>query len=161
MAKLVRLEPIAQDMAVETHSTLLSLLLHKDLDVLKECGGRGMCATCHIYVKAGMTALSRMSRREQRTLEVITSCRPNSRLACQTRVQEEGVVIELPVGMYIQSIQDIEALIGRRADHDLLHPITGSILVEQGKLVTRSMLKQLKDVNFEVSHYFNQTRGVL
>lgn len=160
MAKQVRLEPIAQNMGVETNSTLLSLLLHKDLDVLKECGGRGMCATCHIYVKAGMSSLSRMSRREQRTLEVITSCRANSRLACQTRVQEEGVVIELPAGMYVQSIQDIEALIGRRADQDLLHPITGSILVQQGKLVTRSMLKQLKDVNFEVSHYFNRTRGI-
>ena len=160
MVKQVRLEPIAQTLEVETNSSLLSVLLHKDLDVLKECGGRGMCATCHIYIKAGMPELSRMSRREQRTLEVITSCRPNSRLACQTRVQGEGVVVELPSGMYVQSIQDIEALIGRRADQDLLHPFTGTILVQQGKLVTRSMLKQLKNVNFEVSHYFNRTHGV-
>ena len=92
--------------------------------------------------------------------EVITSCRPNSRLACQTRVQGEGVVVELPTGMYVQSIQDIEALIGRRADQDLLHPFTGTVLVQQGKLVTRSMLKQLKNVNFEVSHYFNRTHGI-
>lgn len=145
---------------VEDDATLLSVLLHQDLDVLKECGGRGMCATCHIYVKDGMTSLSRMSRREQRTLEVITSCRSNSRLACQTRIRGDGVVVELPPGMYVQSIQDIEVLIGRRANQNLLHPVTGKILVEAGKLVTRSMLKQLKSVNFEVAHYFNNSHGV-
>ena len=156
----VRLEPIGEIVEVEEHSTLLSVLMHQDLDVLRECGGRGMCATCHIYVKQGMESLSRISRREMRTLEVITSCRPNSRLACQTRVQGQGIVVELPPGMYVQSIQDIEVLIGRRADQNLLHPVTGKILVEAGKLVTRSMLKQLKSVNFEVSHYFNKTHGV-
>ena len=156
----VRLEPIGEVVDVSENSTLLSILMHQDLDVLRECGGRGMCATCHIYVKQGMESLSRISRREMRTLEVITSCRPNSRLACQTRVQGEGIVIELPPGMYVQSIQDIEILIGRRADQNLLHPVTGKILVEAGKLVTRSMLKQLKSVNFEVSHYFNRTHGV-
>ncbi|NJN29917.1 MAG: 2Fe-2S iron-sulfur cluster binding domain-containing protein [Synechococcales cyanobacterium RM1_1_8] len=160
MAKQVRLEPIAQSLTVETNATLLSVLLNKDLDVLKECGGRGMCATCHIYIQAGGQSVSPMSRREQRTLEVITSCRPNSRLACQTRVQGHGIVVELPAGMYVQSIQDLEALIGRRANQDLLHPITGSILVQQGKLVTRSMLKLLKNVNFELSHYFKQTHGL-
>lgn len=156
----VRLEPIGEIVDVEAHSTLLSVLMHQDLEVLRECGGRGMCATCHIYVKEGMSSLSRISRREMRTLEVITSCRPNSRLACQTRVQGNGIVVELPPGMYVQSIQDIEVLIGRRADQNLLHPVTGKILVEAGKLVTRSMLKQLKNVNFEVSHYFNKTHGL-
>ena len=158
MPKLVRLEPIGQIRSVETQATLLSVLLHQDLDVLKECGGRGMCATCHVFVKAGMASLSRMSRREQRTLEVITSCKANSRLACQTRVLSDGVVLELPPGMYVRSLQDLEALIGRRAQSDLLHPITGQILVEAGKLVTRSVLRNLKDVKFEVGHYFSQTR---
>jgi ferredoxin len=58
MAKTVRLEPIAQESSVETNSNLLSVLLNKDLDVLKECGGRGMCATCHIYVTEGMESLT-------------------------------------------------------------------------------------------------------
>jgi ferredoxin len=145
MAKTVRLEPIAQETAIETNGNLLSVLLNKDLDVLKECGGRGMCATCHIYVQKGMESLSPVNRREQRTLEVITTCKPNSRLACQARVLQDGVVVELPPGMYINSIKDIEALIGRRADQDLLHPITGQVLVEAGKLITRSMLKQIED----------------
>jgi ferredoxin len=158
MAKTVRLEPIAQDTSVETNGNLLSVLLNKDLDVLRECGGRGMCATCHIYVKDGMNQLSAMNRREQRTLEVITSCQQNSRLACQARVLDDGVVVELPPGMYINSLKDIEDLIGRRAEQDLLHPITGKVLVEAGKLITRSTLKSISDSeNLNFNGYFSNS----
>lgn len=158
MAKTVRLEPISQESSIETNGNLLSVLLNKDLDVLKECGGRGMCATCHIYVKEGMEALTPVNRREQRTLEVITSCKPHSRLACQSRVIGNGVVVELPPGMYVNSLQDIEALVGRRADQDLLHPITGEVLVEQGKLITRSTLKQLESTaSFKVGEFYSHS----
>jgi ferredoxin len=158
MAKTVRLEPIAQDTSVETNGNLLSVLLNKDLDVLRECGGRGMCATCHIYVKDGMSNLSAMNRREQRTLEVITSCQQNSRLACQARVLDNGVIVELPPGMYINSLKDIEDLIGRRAEQDLLHPITGKVLVESGKLITRSMLKTIENSeNLNFNTYFSNS----
>jgi ferredoxin len=158
MAKTVRLEPIAQDTSVETNGNLLSVLLNKDLDVLRECGGRGMCATCHIYVKDGMSNLSAMNRREQRTLEVITSCQQNSRLACQARVLDNGVIVELPPGMYINSLKDIEDLIGRRAEQDLLHPITGKVLVESGKLITRSTLKTIENSeNLNFNTYFTNS----
>ncbi|MGI0494034.1 2Fe-2S iron-sulfur cluster-binding protein [Alkalinema pantanalense CENA528] len=161
MAKVVRLEPISQETSVETNGNLLSVLISKDLDVLRECGGRGMCATCHIYVKDGMDKLSVMNRREQRTLEVITSCQPNSRLACQARVMDNGVVVELPPGMYINSIKDIEDLIGRRAEQDLLHPLTGKVLVETGKLITRSTLKAIEDNNsFSMGDYFANSSGM-
>jgi ferredoxin len=161
MAKTVRLEPISQETSVETNGNLLSILINKDLDVLKECGGRGMCATCHVYVKDGMEALSPINRREQRTLEVITTCKTNSRLACQARVLQNGVIVELPPGMYINSLKDIEALIGRRADQDLLHPLTGQVLVEAGKLITRSTLKQIEDTtSFKIGEYFSHTTDV-
>jgi ferredoxin len=161
MVKTVRLEPIAQETSVETNGNLLSVLINKDLDVLRECGGRGMCATCHVYVKEGMSALSPVNRREQRTLEVITSCKTNSRLACQARVMGNGVIVELPPGMYVNSIQDIEALIGRRAEQNLLHPVTGQILVEAGKLITRSMLKQIESsTSFSYGGFFSNSSDV-
>lgn len=158
MVKTVRLEPIAQETSIETNGNLLSVLINKELDVLRECGGRGMCATCHVYVTQGMEALSSVNRREQRTLEVITSCKTNSRLACQARVLSNGVVVELPPGMYINSIKDIEALIGRRAEQNLLHPVTGAVLVEEGKLITRSMLKQIEDTtSFNPVSFFSHS----
>ena len=159
MVKTVRLEPIAQESSVETNGNLLSVLLHKELSVLKECGGRGMCATCHIYVNDGMRALTPISRREQRTLAIITSCRANSRLACQARVMSNGVVVELPPGMYVNSLKDIESLIGRRAEQDLLHPLTGAVLVEQGKLITRSMMRQIENgEDLNLNDYFKHSR---
>lgn len=161
MVKIVKLQPINQETAIETNGNLLSVLLNKDLDVLRECGGRGMCATCHVYVQDGMDDLTPINRREQRTLEVITTCKTNSRLACQARVLGNGVVVELPPGMYINSLQDIEVLIGRRAEQNLLHPLTGQVLVEEGKLITRSMLKQIEDsTDFNIAGYFTQSSGI-
>ncbi|HEY9838615.1 MAG TPA: 2Fe-2S iron-sulfur cluster-binding protein [Vampirovibrionales bacterium] len=158
MVKIVRLEPIAQDTEVQTNANILSALLAEDLHVLKECGGRGLCATCHVFIKQGMESLSPMGRREQRTLEVITTAKMNSRLACQSRILGEGVVVEVPTGMYLDAIEDIEALIGRRTEQDLLHPITGQIVVESGKLITRSVILELKDVRLQVGQYLARTR---
>ncbi|MGB7416643.1 MAG: 2Fe-2S iron-sulfur cluster-binding protein [Thermosynechococcaceae cyanobacterium] len=160
MPKIVKLAPINQETAIATNDNLLSGLMKHDLKVLHECGGRGMCATCHVYIKEGMESLSPMNRREQRSLEVITTCNQMSRLACQTRVLGEGVVIELPTGMYLSDMTDIEDLIGRRAQQNILHPINGQVLVEEGKLITRSMLSQLEDTREQVSDYLHQSQAV-
>jgi ferredoxin len=153
MAKTLKLDPINVQTAIKTNDNILSALMQNDLKVMRECGGRGMCATCHVFIKEGMEGLSPMTRREQRTLEVITTCKINSRLACQARVLDEGIVIEVPSGMYLGETQDIEALIGQRAEQDILHPLTGSVLVEAGKLITRSMISQLQDTRTEVGEY--------
>lgn len=161
MAKQVRLEPINRVAEIATNNNLLSVLLDKDLSVLKECGGRGLCATCHVYVKEGMESLTPLSRREQRTLQVITTCKTNSRLACQSRVLGEGVVVELPTGMYLNTYQDLEALIGRRAEQPLLHPVTGQTLVQEGKLITRSVLKSVEGLDLNVQQMIAKTRSEL
>jgi ferredoxin len=160
MAKIVKLDPLAQETAVNTNDNLLSALLTNELNVLRECGGRGMCSTCHIYIKNGMDSLTPLSKREKRTLEVVTTAKPNSRLACQARVLGEGVTVEVPSGMYLSAIDDIESLIGRRAEEDILHPINGKVLVEAGKLVTRSMISQLKDTRTQVGKYLAATKNI-
>jgi ferredoxin len=158
VAKLIKLDPINVEVSIQTNDNLLSALLKKDLSVMKECGGRGMCATCHVYITEGMESLSPVNRRELRSLEVITTCTKFSRLACQARVLGEGVVVEVPSGMYISEIENIEDLIGRRAEDNILHPITGTVLVEKDKLITRSMIIQLKDTQVEASDYLAKTR---
>jgi ferredoxin len=158
VAKLIKLDPINVEVSIQTNDNLLSALLKKDLSVMKECGGRGMCATCHVYITQGMESLSPVNRRELRSLEVITTCTKFSRLACQARVLGEGVTVEVPSGMYISEIDNIEDLIGRRAEDNILHPITGTVLVEKDKLITRSMITQLKDTQVEASDYLAKTR---
>ncbi len=153
MSKVVRLEPIGQDACVETNHSLLTGLLANNLDVQQECGGRGICATCHVFVKSGMEHLSPLSRREQRTLGILTSCKTTSRLACQALVQGDDVVVEIPSGMYLTEIDEIEAMIGSRAPQAILHPISGKVLVEKRKLITRTMIQSLSEVQSEVNHY--------
>ena len=157
MGKIVKLEPLALETLIQTNDNLLSGLLKNDLIVLQDCGGRGMCSTCHVYIKEGNESLSPLNRREKRTLEVITTCKSNSRLACQARVMGEGVIVELPSGMYLSAIDDVEDLIGRRAQQDILHPLSGAILVETGKLITRSMITQLKETQGKVEEYLAKT----
>ncbi len=158
MAKVIKLDPIGQETSIKTNDNLLSGLLKNELNVLHECNGRGMCSTCHVYIKEGMASLSPINRREQRTLGAITTCQVNSRLACQARVLGEGVIIELPAGMYVSQFDDLEALIGRRAEQNILHPISGKVLVEEGKLITRSMITQLQDTKAKASEYLANTQ---
>jgi ferredoxin len=158
MAKLVKLDPINQEAFIPTNDNIMSAIIAKELNVLKECGGRGLCATCHVYIKEGMDSLSPMSRREQRTLEVVTSSRTNSRLACQARVIGECVVVELPSGTYLNQIEDVESMIGKRAEQDILHPITGQVLVEAGKLITRSMISKIEETQTQVTEYLHKNQ---
>ena len=157
MAKTIKLDPILQETVVQTNANILSALLDNELDILHDCNGRGMCSTCHVFIKSGMESLSPMNRREQRTLEMIATTSTNSRLACQARVMGEGVVVELPAGTYVTAISDIESLIGTRAEQNILHPITSKVLVEAGKLITRSMISQLNDTRTRVSDYLART----
>jgi len=159
MSKIVRLDPIGTQVEIQTQDNLLVALLKNDLHVLQECGGRGMCSTCHVYIKEGMDGLSPLNRREIRTLEVVTTSNRYSRLACQARVLGSGVVVEVPSGMYLHQVQDnLEELIGTRAQENILHPITSIVLVETGKLITRSVINQLKSTQLSVIDYFRQNQ---
>jgi len=72
--------------------------------VLRECGGQYVLLAMFIS-KNGMEA-SPPSRRRKRTLEVIATANPNSRLACQALVVGEGIVVEVPSGMHVSAIDD-------------------------------------------------------
>ena len=157
MAKTIKLEPIAVEAAIATNTNVLSALLTNDIKISKVCGGRGLCATCHIYVSKGEGSLSPINLREQRTLSAITTCRANSRLACQARVIGEGVTVQLPSGMYVSEVDNIKDLIGRRAQKNILHPLSGKVLVEEGKLITRSMLNIIESTRTKADEYLSQT----
>jgi hypothetical protein len=90
-----------------------------------------------------MSSLSPATNQETATLAAISGRTEFSRLACQANILQDGVVIRVPEGMYVGSIGEIEALIGRRAGVSLLHPRTGEVLIEKGKLILRSTLNQL------------------
>jgi ferredoxin len=154
--KTLSFQPINETLAVPTNSDVLQALLAKDLKVLMACGGKGICATCHVHIKKGADKLTPRTARENRTLSFITGANPNSRLACQCKVLGDGVVVELPEGMYVERVEDLVALVGKRAETNMLHPINGSILIAKGKIMTKSRLEELKHLNAEVAKLRDQ-----
>jgi len=141
----------ASEVSTKTDSRLLDVMLAQKLPVKMLCGGRGLCATCHVYVVAGESGLTPPTSREKLSLAVLTGAQPSSRLACQARLCGEGVEVALPDGMYVESFAELEGLIGQRTNVPILHPVTGEVLVEAQKIIIRSSIMQLKNVDFSVS----------
>jgi uncharacterized 2Fe-2S/4Fe-4S cluster protein (DUF4445 family) len=108
------------------------------------CGGQGMCASCHFFVMDGAEALTAPTQQELMTFQFTKIDRPGARLACQTRAIGNGIIIELPSGTFVETEQDLEKEIGKKAKETLIHPMTGEILVEAGKLIMRSALEKMK-----------------
>lgn len=135
---------------VATSSRLLDALLAKEIPVKMYCGGRGLCATCHVYVVDHPEALTPQTSREQLRLPLLTGAKPNSRLACQAQVIGPGLRVELPSGLYVESLSDLESLVGKRTAVPILHPISGAVLVEANKIIIRTLIMQLKDVDFSL-----------
>ncbi|MBY0526798.1 MAG: protein kinase [Gemmataceae bacterium] len=153
--KSLSFEPIHERVEVPTGTSLLQTLLSKQFQVLMACGGKGLCATCHVRVRDGMDKLTNRTERERMTLSFISGTDHQSRLACQCRVLGDGVVVELPEGMYIERAEDLLSLLGTRAPSDILHPIKGSVLIAKGKIITRTQIEALKGLNVEM----NRVRG--
>ncbi len=136
-----------QRVQAEQNSTLLSVFKDHDILVNQICGGQGMCASCHFFVVGGLEALTAPTKQEQMTLQFTKIDRPGARLACQTRVIGEGIIIQLPKGTFVESEQDLVQEIGKKAKKTLIHPMTGEVLVEAGKLVMRSALEKMKQAS--------------
>jgi ferredoxin len=151
MVKVHFSQDSVKTVTVLQNARLLDALLDRELPVKMFCGGRGLCATCHCYITSNMENLTPLTNQETLTLSILTGAKANSRLACQAHIIGGDVEVELPKGLYIESVSDLEALIGKRAQLPILHPVSGDILIGEGKIITRSLIMQLADVDFDVS----------
>ena len=149
--KELSLLPINEKVELATNTRVLDALLAETCPVMMACGGQGICATCHVYVTKGMEELTPMGEREEKTLSLITGAMENSRLSCQCKIVGEGVEITLPDGLYVESYQDIEQLIGKRTKSPILHPFDGRILIQKDKIITRTSIMNLADVDFDIN----------
>lgn len=149
--KRVAIQGVLDPIDIHTNQRLLDALTRAGADLLMACGGKGLCATCHVYVTAGAEQLSPPTPREQMSLRMLSDRRPGSRLACQAKVRSDGVAVTVPRGTYLTATQDLEVLIGRRAEERILHPVDGRVLIDAGKIITRTRLRELMQVDVDVA----------
>ena len=85
----VRFEPDGIEIEVKLGTTILQAAEQAGACLGSACGGVCACATCHVYVTEGLDALSEIDECEEDNLDKAFDVRRNSRLACQTRLQDE------------------------------------------------------------------------
>jgi 2Fe-2S ferredoxin len=56
------------------------------------CGGVCACSTCHVYVESGAELLSEAEEGEEDILDKAFDVRMTSRLGCQAKLKQDGVV---------------------------------------------------------------------
>jgi len=149
--KSVQIDGIGDPCLVKTDHRLLEVLTERGVPLTMACGGKGLCATCHVFVIDGGDNLSRKTPREERALKMLADLRPNSRLACQAKITGDGVRVSVPSGRYLLDTGDLGALVGRRAEEAILHPIDGRLLIAPGKIITRSRIQELRSVDIDVA----------
>jgi 2Fe-2S ferredoxin len=84
-----------------TGGSVMQLAVVNSVDeIVAECGGNAMCATCHVYVDdSWIDRLPAISDAEDALLDGTASDRlPTSRLSCQIKIAPEldGLVLRLP-----------------------------------------------------------------
>ncbi len=88
------LEPIIFE-NVEAGQTLLELALTNDIELHHNCGGVCACTTCHLYIEKGMDYIDEITDKEEDFIDRAVNPRLNSRLGCQSLLNDGGGEIEV------------------------------------------------------------------
>jgi 2Fe-2S ferredoxin len=88
--------PAGKTVEVARGTSLLDAADVAGVDLPSNCGGVCACTTCHVWVEAGLDALSEIADREDDKLQEAAGLTAHSRLACQAKVGGEDVVVRIP-----------------------------------------------------------------
>lgn len=80
---------------VPTGTTILEAAEQAGAQVGHVCGGVCACSTCHVWVKRGLDSLSEQTDPEMDRLDQAFDVRPFSRLACQSAIGAEDLLVEI------------------------------------------------------------------
>lgn len=87
--------PGGQTAQIETGTTLLAGIEKAGAPLKHQCTDTECSGLCHVFVPVGKKSLSKTQRAENEMLDTIVGVGSKSRLACQARIGEEDVAVEL------------------------------------------------------------------
>lgn len=88
------LEPVTLK-NIEADQSLLEVALKNDIELHHNCGGVCACSTCHLYIEKGGDLVEELNDREEDFIDRAVNPRLNSRLGCQSLLNEGGGEIEV------------------------------------------------------------------
>ncbi|HCN47119.1 MAG TPA: ISC system 2Fe-2S type ferredoxin [Pseudomonas sp.] len=77
-------------------TSILELAHDHHIEIESACGGVCACTTCHCIVRKGFDAIEEADELEEDMLDKAWGLEAQSRLACQVKVGEEDLTIEIP-----------------------------------------------------------------
>lgn len=87
--------PLNKALEVPAGTTLLQALLSAGIAAPHKCDGQAICGSCHLFVNDGRKSLPRIQKLENGKLDTLVGVSSKSRLACQTVMGNENVIVEL------------------------------------------------------------------
>lgn len=102
VAVLTFLSDIGDDRRVDASPgmSIMEAALQADVPGIEgECGGAGICGTCHVVIDAGWVGqLGRAEADEEDMLDAFGNREPGSRLSCQIQVTAmlDGLLLRVP-----------------------------------------------------------------
>jgi 2Fe-2S ferredoxin len=88
--------PGGAEIEADPGKSVLDTLLEHGIEVEHACEKSCACTTCHVIVRQGFDALNPAEEKEEDMLDKAWGLAPTSRLACQTRVTNANLVVEIP-----------------------------------------------------------------
>lgn len=88
--------PEGAEFDVSPGTTICDALLANKIDIEHACEKSCACTTCHVVVREGFDSLDEAAEKEEDLLDRAWGLEATSRLACQARVADEALVIQIP-----------------------------------------------------------------
>ena len=79
-----------------TGESVCDALLANNVEIEHACEMSNACTTCHIYVREGFDSVKESDETEDDLLDKAWGLDPDSRLSCQTIIEDTDLVIEIP-----------------------------------------------------------------
>lgn len=76
--------------------TVLDIALENNIHIEHACEKSCACTTCHIIVRQGFQALEQADETEEDMLDKAWGLEPDSRLSCQTFIEQDDLEVEIP-----------------------------------------------------------------
>jgi 2Fe-2S ferredoxin len=76
--------------------TICDALLENDIEIEHACEKSCACTTCHVVIREGYDSLNEPEEKEEDLLDRAWGLEATSRLSCQSVVDTQDLVIEIP-----------------------------------------------------------------